>query len=71
MTPADLLERTRRGLVTGNPDDDQVLAILARADELMHYSLERVHAAYQDAGSNRLQVTLPALVPNRLVIRWS
>lgn len=62
MTPDDLLERTRRALVTGNPDDDQVMGILARADELMTYSAERLHVAYQDAGSKRLQVSVPSLV---------
>lgn len=61
MSASDLLERTRRGLVTGNPDDDQVLSILARADELVAYSLDRVHTAYQEAGSKRLKLDFPSL----------
>lgn len=61
ISAADLLERTRRALVTGNPDDDQVLAILARADELTAYALDRVHTAYQDAGATRLQIGVPSL----------
>lgn len=61
MSAADLLERTRRALVTGNPDDEQVLAILARADQLVAYSLDRVHAAYQEAGAKRLSVDFPSL----------
>lgn len=62
ISVADLLERTRRALVTGNPDDDQVLAILARADELISYSLDRVHTAYQEAGAKRLQIGVPSLL---------
>ncbi|WP_370289080.1 hypothetical protein [Nocardioides sp.] len=61
MTAADLLERTRRALVTGNPDDEQVLSILGRADELVGYSLNRVHEAYQEAGAKRLQIDFPSL----------
>jgi hypothetical protein len=61
LSASDLLDRTRRALVTGNPDDDQVLAILSRADELTAYSLIRVHDAYQKAGAKRLQVGLPSL----------
>jgi hypothetical protein len=62
ISSADLLERTRRALVTGNPDDDQGLAILARADELTNYSLDRVHSAYQEAGAKRLQIGVPSLL---------
>lgn len=58
----DLLDRTRRALVTGDPDDEQVLAILARADHLVSYSLDRVHTAYQEAGAKRLQVGIPPLL---------
>ncbi len=61
MSAADLLERTRRALVTGNPDDEHVLSILSRADELVAYSLDRVHAAYQEAGAKRLNVDFPSL----------
>ncbi|TCO33052.1 hypothetical protein EV652_10351 [Kribbella steppae] len=61
MSSADLLERTRRALVTGNPEDEQVLSILGRADALVAYSLERVHAAYREAGAKRLNVDFPSL----------
>ena len=61
ISASELLDRTRKALVTGNPDDDQVLAILGRADELVNFSLERVHAAYQEAGAKRPVVDIPSL----------
>ncbi|WKN52376.1 hypothetical protein HJ581_0000010 (plasmid) [Rhodococcus opacus] len=61
MSAAELLERTRRALVTGNPDDDQVLSILASADELVRYNLEKIHAAYQEVGAKRLSIDFPSL----------
>jgi hypothetical protein len=61
LSASDLLDRTRRALVTGNPDDDQILEILSRADELTAYSLMRVHDAYQKAGAKRLQIGVPSL----------
>ncbi len=62
ISAGELLERTRRALVTGHPDDDQVLAILLRADELTAYSLDRVHAAYREAGAAQLPVGIPSLL---------
>lgn len=61
LSTTDLLARTCRAMVTGNPDDDQVLAILSRADELTAYALKRVHDAYQEVGAKRLQVGMPSL----------
>lgn len=61
ITAEELLDRTRRALVTGNPDDDQVLQLLSRADELVRFSVERVHAAYQDSGAKRPDVRIPSL----------
>lgn len=61
MSATELRERTRRALITGNPDDEQVLSILARADELVRYSLDRVHTAYQEGGAKRLSVDFPSL----------
>lgn len=61
LSAEELLDRTRRALVTGNPDDDQVLQLLSRADELVRYSLERVHAAYQEVGAKRPDVDIPSL----------
>lgn len=62
ISAAELLERTRRALMTGDPNHDQVLAILARADELTVYSLDRVHTAYQEAGAKRLHIGVPSLL---------
>jgi hypothetical protein len=61
ISASELLDRTRRALATGNPDDDQVFNLLGRADELVRYSLERVHAAYQENGAKRLDVDIPSL----------
>ncbi|QCX27737.1 hypothetical protein [Nocardioides jishulii] len=61
ISAEELLDRTRRALVTGNPDDDQVLQLLSRADEVVRYSAERVHAAYKEAGVKRPDVTIPSL----------
>ncbi|WP_460849270.1 hypothetical protein [Nocardioides ultimimeridianus] len=61
MVSSELLARTERALVTGNPDDDQVLSILARADQLIAHSLERVHDAYQGSGARRIDVPFPSL----------
>lgn len=61
ISASELLSRTGRALVTGNPDDDQVLALLGRADELVNYSLESVHAAYQQAGAKRPTIHIPSL----------
>lgn len=61
ISAEELLDRTRRALVTGNPDDDQVLQLLSRADEFVRYSLERVHAAYQEVGAKRPNVDIPSL----------
>lgn len=62
ITASELVDRTRRALVTGDPDDDQVLAILKRADELTAYSLDRVHDAYREAGAAQLAVGIPSLL---------
>jgi hypothetical protein len=61
LSASDLLDRSRRALITGNPDDDQVLAILSRADELTAYSVGRIHDAYQASGAKRLQIGVPSL----------
>lgn len=52
----DLTQRTRRALTTGSPDGNQILSVLARADELVAHQLGRVHEAYQQAGASRLSV---------------
>jgi len=61
ISATELLERTRRALITGNADNQQVVSVLTRADELVAYSLERVHAAYQSAGAKRQSVDFPSL----------
>lgn len=62
MSAAELLGRTRRALITGSPDEENVLEILNRADELVTYSIERIHDAYQNAGAKRLSMGHPSLV---------
>lgn len=63
----ELQERTDRALTTGSPDSTQILNVLARADDLVAYTLRRVHAAYEEAGAKRVQVDNPSL--REVVIR--
>lgn len=51
-----LRQRTERAIIAGNPDDDHILTVLDRADELVQYLLERVHRAYVDAGAARQEL---------------
>ncbi|WP_344597722.1 hypothetical protein [Actinomadura vinacea] len=56
LVPADVLrQRTERALTTGSPDDD-ILAVLDRADELVRFLLDRVHRAYTSSGAARQDV---------------
>jgi hypothetical protein len=61
LSPEELQQRIERGLTTGSSDSTQVLNVLARADDLVAYSLRRVHAAYEEAGAKRVQVAVPSL----------
>ncbi|NYD25042.1 hypothetical protein [Kineococcus aurantiacus] len=61
LSPEELQERTEQALTIGSPDSTQMLNVLTRADDLIAYVVERVHAAYQGSGSTRVQVNIPSL----------
>lgn len=61
LSPEELQERTERALTIGSPDSTQMLNVLARADDLMAYMLQRVHTAYETSGARRVQVDIPSL----------
>lgn len=61
LSPEELRDRTERTITTGSPDSTQMLNVLARADDLMAYMLQRVHTAYEDSGARRLQTDIPSL----------
>lgn len=61
LSPEELQERTERALTTGSPDSTQMLNVLARADDLVAYMLQRVHTAYEESGAKRVQVDIPSL----------
>lgn len=58
---SEVLDRTGTALIAGDPDDDQVLNLLARADELTTLMVRRVHEAYGAAGAARLDLPMPSL----------
>ncbi len=62
LSREELRERTERALTTGSPDSTQMLNVLARADDLVAHMLDRVHAAYEGSGANRVRVELPSLL---------
>lgn len=61
LSPEELQERTERALTTGSPDSTQMVHVLARADDLVAFMLQRVHATYESSGSKRVQVDIPSL----------
>lgn len=61
LSPQELQERTERALTTGSPDSNQMLNVLARADDLVTYMLQRVHGAYEESGAKRVHVDIPSL----------
>lgn len=61
LSPEELQERTERALTTGSPDSSQMLNVLARADDLVAYMLQRVHTAYEESGAKHVQVDIPSL----------
>lgn len=61
LSPEELQERTERALTTGSPDSTQMINVLARADDLVAFMLQRVHAAYEESGAKRVQVDVPSL----------
>ncbi|CAB4896234.1 MAG: hypothetical protein F2825_00160 [Actinobacteria bacterium] len=61
LSPEELQERTERALTIGSPDSTQMLNVLARADDLLAYMLQRIHTAYEQSGAKRVQVDIPSL----------
>ncbi|MBG6181901.1 hypothetical protein [Arthrobacter sp. CAN_A1] len=60
--PASALkERLARALTTGNPDDEYLLPLLDRADELVQYIQDRTHRQYVDAGAEAIRTPYPSL----------
>lgn len=53
--------RIELALTVGSPDDDHVLSVLGRADQVMGRVLDGVHRAYIDQGASRLDVPIPSL----------
>ncbi|MBI1379237.1 MAG: hypothetical protein GC157_17425 [Frankiales bacterium] len=57
----ELEARVMRGHMTGDPDDQHTLEVIASANKLMRYYLEQVHQAYVDSGITRRDVDVPDL----------
>jgi hypothetical protein len=55
----------RRGLeialATGSPDDEHVLEVLARADEVMRHQIALLQRAYSEAGASHVDFEPPSL----------
>ena len=48
-------------LTVGTPDDDHILTVLGRADQLVERLIEGIHRAYIDAGADRIARPAPSL----------
>lgn len=60
--PASTLRRRLvRSLTTGNPDDEYLLPLLERADELVSYIQDRTHRQYVEAGAEPIRTPYPSL----------
>jgi hypothetical protein len=60
--PAPQLQRRiELALTVGSPNDDHVLSVLGRADQVMGRVLDGVHRAYIDQGASRVDVPAPSL----------
>ncbi|HLW17155.1 MAG TPA: hypothetical protein VKV69_07350, partial [Actinomycetota bacterium] len=57
----ELRRRLEMAVTTGNPDDDHILDVLSRADDLLGHHVEQIHRSYVDAGARRLSYDVPAL----------
>lgn len=58
---ADLQERVMRSVTLGDPDNDQILAVLSQADELVQHQVRRIHDSYTSAGAARQDITVTSL----------
>ncbi|MFC5188058.1 hypothetical protein [Actinomadura harenae] len=62
LVPASTLRsRLEIALISGDPDDSHLLRVLARADELVEFQIQRVHNAYIDSGAVRQPVNIASL----------
>ena len=53
--------RIELALTVGTPEDEHVLTVLGRADQLMERLIEGIHRAYIDGGANRIERPMPSL----------
>ena len=53
--------RIELALTVGTPDDDHILTVLGRADQLVGRLIEGIHRAYIDAGADRIDRPAPSL----------
>lgn len=58
---ADLRRRLELALTTGSAEDDHILEVLSKADELFRHQVEQIHSAYVDSGAQRLPIELASL----------
>lgn len=60
-TEGQLRRRLELSLTVGSPDDDHVLDVLDRADQLVDLQMRRIHEAYVRAGAAQLDVPTTSL----------
>ena len=53
--------RIELALTVGTPEDEHVLTVLGRADQLMGRLIEGIHRAYIDVGATRIERPVPSL----------
>jgi hypothetical protein len=58
---AHVRRRIELALTVGDPEDDHVLSVLGRADQLVGRLVEGIHRAYIDAGADRIDLAVPSL----------
>ncbi len=61
LPETQLRRRIELALTVGSPDDNHMLSVLGRADQIMARVLDGVHRAYIDQGANRIDVPTPSL----------
>jgi hypothetical protein len=60
--PAELLKhRLELALTVGSPEDDNLLAVLGLADQLMARTIDTLHHQYMVAGAKRIEASTPLL----------
>jgi hypothetical protein len=58
---AQVTRRIELALTVGSPQDDHILTVLGRADQLVRRLTEAIHHAYIDAGAGRIDQPVPSL----------